>query len=240
MTSAPGDRVRRMREVSLRLVAGVWTYAENHRQVINEHWAMAQAANPNFFNGTIHVVKSLQADADRIAAELLATEFKNFLYWRDEGYPAEAKVRDGFGSALIRSREGYVILGRQRPGNINEGLAYLPGGFIDQRDVRSDGSIDIRGSIAREVLEETGLGAETLVPGGGFIVAEVAAHVCFAVPYTSQLSADEIVARIHAHIAAEADPELAEVVVVRSPADLHALAMPHYARALLSSPVAWE
>lgn len=148
-------------------------------------------------------------------------------------------MRDGFGSALIRSREGYVILGRQRPGNINEGLAYLPGGFIDPRDVADDQSIDIASSVARELAEETGLSADDLVAGNGFVVSQVAAHVSFAVPYTSPLGADDLAARIRAHIAADSNPELEDVVVLTSPADMEGLAMAHYARVLLSSPLAW-
>lgn len=216
-----------------------WTYAANHRDVIAAHWQMALAANPNFFNGTIHVLLHMQVEDGHFAATLAPTEFKNFLYWRDEGFPQEARVRDAFGSALIRSREGYIILGRQRPGNINEGQAYLPGGFIDHRDVRADGTVDLRASVAREVAEETGLGPGELSAGEGFIVTDVHPHVSFAVPYTSHLPASELVARIKAHIAGEAEPELAEPVVLRSPADMEGRSITHYARALLASPLPW-
>lgn len=216
-----------------------WTYAANHRDVIDVHWKMALAANPNFFNGTIHVLGRMHVEDGHFDATLIPTEFKNFLYWRDEGFPLEARVKDAFGSALIHSREGYIILGRQRPGNINEGQAYLPGGFIDQRDVSAAGTVDLRASVAREVAEETGLGPNELAAGAGFIVTDVHPHVSFAVPYTSHLSADELVARIRAHIAAEADPELAEPVVLKSPADIEGRSVTHYARALLSSPLPW-
>jgi len=216
-----------------------WTYAVNHRDVIDAHWRMAIAANPNFFNGTIHVLTRMHVTDGHFDATLAPTDFKNFLYWRDEGFPQEARVKDAFGSALIHSREGYIILGRQRPGNINEGQAYLPGGFIDHRDVTVEGTVDLRASVAREVAEETGLGPNELAPGEGFIVTDVHPHVSFAVPYTSHLSADELVARIRSHIATEADPELAEPVVLKSPADIEGRSVTHYARALLASPLPW-
>ena len=233
------DCVSRIASVELTVGKGNWPYAENHKSAIANHWNIATARNANFFNGTVHVISHLHKSGDHVSAHFIATEFKNLLYWRDEGFPAEAKVLDGFGSALIRSSEGYIVLGRQRAGNINEGLAYLPGGFIDHRDVTADGIVDIRSSIARELLEETGLGAPTLSAEPGFLLIEVAAHVSFTVPCNSAHPADELKARIEAHIGLDANSELVEVVVVRHPGDLKYLPMPHYARVLLNSPLAW-
>ncbi|MEQ1719186.1 MAG: NUDIX hydrolase, partial [Hyphomicrobium sp.] len=133
----------------------------------------------------------------------------------------------------------YVVLGRQHAGHINAGLAYLPGGFIDGRDVAASGEIDIRASIARELAEETGLGPAEIMPDPGFLLTEVAAHVSFAVTYRSHFTADALAARIRAHIAADPDPELSDVVIVKGPDDIAHLAMPHYARVLVASPLVW-
>ncbi len=165
---AEADRVVRVASLSLRVSSGHWQYADHHRDAIDAHWKLAVKANPSFFDGVIHVVDRLEAGENYIEARLIATGFKNFLYWRDEGFPAEGGVRDGFGSALIRSCEGHVLLGRQRPGNINAGLAYLPGGFIDSRDVKAGGVIDMAASIERELREETGLGLDDLTAEPGF------------------------------------------------------------------------
>lgn len=239
-TSWGEERVSLKREVDLAAHEGVWPYAENHAEVIDAHWTIACRANPNFFNGTIHVLTRLESDGDTVRGRFMPTEFKTFLYWRDEGFPAEANVRDGFGSALIRSREGHIVLGRQRPGNINEGLAYLPGGFIDPRDVGAGGRIDIGASVARELAEETGLGAEAVRRGEGIVLCEAGVHVSFAIPFVSELTAADLKDRIAAFIAKDPDPELAEALVVRGPDDLKGLAMPHYARVLLRSPLAWQ
>jgi len=236
----PIEGVVHIETLHAELSGAAWRYAGNHRDAIVEHWRLASAANPNFFNGVVHVLADLQLSNGHARAKFLATEFQNYLYWRDEGYPLEGGVRDGFGSALIRSREGHIILGRQMPGNINEGLAYLPGGFIDCRDVGQDRRIDVAGSVMRELKEETGLGPDELDAGAGFLMTQVAAHVSFAVPYTSSLTSQELCARIRSHIAADSNPELAEVVVLRSPDDMDGCAMAHYARVLLASPLAWK
>lgn len=237
---AEPDRVVHVASLALTVSTGHWVYAENHSEAIEAHWKLAVAANPSFFNGVVHVIESIGVGDAHVEARFIATDFKCFLYWRDEGFPAEGGVRDGFGSALIRSAEGHILLGRQRPGNINAGLAYLPGGFIDSRDAGAGGVVDIAASIERELREETGLGMDDLKAEPGFIVTMTGAQVSFAVTYNSELGAEELAAKVHAHIAADAEPELAEMVIVRGVENLRGLAMPHYARVLLNSPLAWR
>lgn len=210
-----------------------WSYAHSLSAEIDDNWRAAVRDNPNFFNGTIHLMDQLDIAAGKLTARLLRTEFKNYLYWRQKDFP-KTGVRDGFGSALIQSRDGAYLLGRQRAGNVNAGLAYLPGGFIDTRDVDAAGNIDIAASIIREVAEETGLSAADLMPRPGFIVTEHAAQVSIAKPLDVAMDADVIAARIARHIAAEPDAELEEVVIVRTAADLEGLAMPAFARILLA------
>ena len=237
---AEPDRVVRVASLTLTVSSDRWLYAENRQDVIDAHWKRATAANPAFFNGVVHIIDRIEFGQSHIEARLIATGFKNFLYWRDEGFPEAGGVRDGFGSALIRSVEGHILLGRQRPGNINAGLAYLPGGFIDSRDAGAEGRVDIAASIERELKEETGLGLDQLSPEAGFIVTLTGAQVSVAVAYNSSLAAEVLAAKSHAHIAAEQDPELAEMIIVQRGDNLKGLPMPHYARVLLNSPLAWD
>ena len=129
----------------------------------------ATQSNPRYFNGVVHLVDDVRLDGDSASMlRFVRTDFKSYLFWRDQGFP-EAGVLDGFGSALIRSSDGHMMLGRQRAGNVNAGLAYPPAGFIDEQDVEADGSIDIAGSVAREVSEETGIDAAALVRDDGLL-----------------------------------------------------------------------
>ncbi len=57
--------------------------------------------------------------------------------------------------------------------------------------------------------------------------------VSIAAEYRSALPAEELRAAINEHIAAEPDPELDEMVIVRSARDLDGLGMPAYASVLL-------
>ena len=226
------DRVIRLAGCELQVGAGAWPFAERNRVPIDAHWDQRTRANPGFFNGLIHLLESHELKDGCLTGRLMPVEFKSFLYWKDTGYP-DATVRDAFGSALIRSAEGHVLLGRQRAGNLNAGLAYLPGGFIDGRDIDASGLVDIDASVVREVLEETGLGAADLERRPGYVLTFAGAMVSIGVEYGSRLSARELKARILRHIAADTQSELVEVEIVQWSGDLDRIAMPIYAEVLL-------
>ena len=227
-------RVERVMDCQLMVSGNDWAFAREHAGLIEAHWQKRRVTNPGYFNGVVYAM----ADEDRadlrraveggvLSAQMVATDFKSFLYWKEAGYP-KAGVRDAFGSAILRSREGHVILGRQRPGNINGGQAYLPGGFIDQRDVSADGTIDIGASIARELAEETGLTAAEVDTVPGFRIIWIGHQVSMAREFSSTLSADELRAVILSRIGADGEAELVDIVIARSLADLHGANVPPY------------
>lgn len=226
----------RIAHADLRAGGFVWHWAQERQDAIDRHWQEESRRNANYFNGTIYLIDVLAIDEQSasVTARFLKTDFKSYLYWRDLGYP-DADVLDGFGSGLILAQDGAVILGRQQPGNINSGLAYLPGGFIDGRDVTAEGNIDIAASVRREIREETGLSENELTPGTGLLLTLHKAHVSFAITFRSHLEAGDLQAKIASHIACEANPELADAVVVRDRSDMRGLEMPGYARVLLSA-----
>ena len=228
------DRVLHVARCELRVGVGAWPYAEENCSAIEAHWQRAQAANPNYFNGTVHVAVALARRGDALVARFIAAEFKSYLFWRDAGYPPTG-IRDGFGSALFVSSDGAYVLGRQRSGNINAGLAYLPGGFIDSRDVDAQGDIDIAGSILREVKEETGLVPGDFSVRSGFLVTEQGPQLSFAKCLDVAMPAMELKACIEQHIAADAAAELEDAVIVRALSDLDGLAMAPFARLLLTT-----
>lgn len=225
------EGVKRVERCELTLGTREWGWAARHADAIDRHWSARHAQNPAMFNGTIFLVAEERLGARVLEAELLRADFKSYLYWRDSGFPSEAGVRDGFGSALIRSGEGHVVLGRQRAGNINAGFAYLPGGFIDENDLRPDGSIDIDGSIARELREETGLSAGDVEMREGFIITHCGQLTSIAREFVSFLGADELQAKIRANLSAQHDAELADMVIVREAADIDGAAAPVHAYA---------
>lgn len=231
------DGVRGVSRVELRVVAEPWPWAQARRIDINAHWARAIINRPNYFNGVVHLAKRATFDGDTLTVDLIATDFKSYLFWRETGF-ADTGVVDPFGSALVQSLDRQSLIVCQRPGNINSGLYYLPGGFIDDCDVEigADGlaHVDIAKSIAREVLEETGLRVgEDVIADGGFIVTRTGPHMSIAQVLRSVLSGAQLLQRVEGTIAADPDGELAAARLVQQPDDLTDIAMTAYARMLM-------
>jgi hypothetical protein len=234
--SSPGafphaDGVKAIARCILKTNDSRWAFAEEFADAIEDNWRRAKSGNPSFFNGVVYLVSQVTFSEDVLEARLLRTDFKSYLYWRSLGFP-DAGVIDGFGSALIRSADDRVLLVTQRAGNVNHGFAYLPSGFIDQNDVRSDGTIDIGASVAREVTEELGEAANGLHRTDGYLVARSGAQLCFAVLFSSPLTADAFAEALARHNETSDDPELDSVVPVATREELGSLTILPYARLL--------
>lgn len=193
-----------------------WAFADDKSAEINQHWQSRLADNPSFFNGAVMMLTDCRYDDGVLTGSFLRTDFKSFIYWRDSGCPS-AGVRDSFGSGLVWSADGGLMLVRQSAGQVNTGLTYPPGGFIDARDVTHDGRIDIVGSVIRELGEETGLSPSDLRQDTGFIVTVCGPQISVGVSFQSSLDAIQLRNRVMAYVAAETDPELEDVVVLKSP-----------------------
>ncbi len=227
-----GGRVERVERCILTVCDRPWSFAAANRAAIDAHWAKRSAETPGFFNGVVYMMVSGEFRNKEFLAQFRPVEFKSFLYWRETGYQ-DPSVWDAFGSALIRSVEGHVLLGVQSTGNLNTGLAYLPGGFIDPRDVDEPGRIDIAANVRREVREETGLGDGDLDPRPGFIVTHMGAHVSIAMELASTLRAHDLREKILEHIAADQQPELSDIVIIGGGEDVAPETMPEFTAVLL-------
>jgi hypothetical protein len=230
LAAAEGKSVRIAR-CELAVSGEPWPFAERRREAIAERWERSRAARPKLFDGTVYLLGACSLRQGAFTGTLLRTDFKSFLYWRECGYP-EAGVRDGFGSSLIRSSDGGVLLGRQSEGNLNAGLAYPPSGMIDARDA-AGGVVDIEASIMRELGEETGLEPRDLARIPGYIFTAYGPFVSIAIEWRSALAAEVLRERILAHIRSQPVPELADAVIVRTREEIGDGAIPDYAKAML-------
>lgn len=225
-------KVTPVRACRLRTFERRWDWPDRYRMAIDAHWGSARQMNPGYFDGEIFVLGPWRVDDGVFDGELVPARFREHLFWRAQGFPMDAGVSDGFGSALVRSAEGHVVLGRQGSGNLNSGLAYMPSGFIDRSDIEADGVVTIDLSVARELAEETGLGPGNLDQEPGYFIVECGAIVSIACPFRSRYTAEEIVGRISRHVAAEETPELVEAVVITG-SDYARGDIPEYTRVLL-------
>jgi 8-oxo-dGTP pyrophosphatase MutT (NUDIX family) len=158
--------------------------------------------------------------ADVLRGRYLQTDFASFIAWRDWGFP-DKTMTNCFALGAVRGSDGAYVLGVMGGHTMNAGRIYFPGGTPDPSDI-VDGAVDLEASVRREVKEETGLGAGDLeiVPGWHAVLA--GSRLALLKTLQARVPADALRARILEHLAAEREPELAGVHIVREPADLNA------------------
>lgn len=212
-----------------------WTFAVENTDAIDAHWSARKQEQPNFFNGSVLLLAGYDVTAERcLDARFLRTDFKSFLFWRESGWP-DRTVMDAFGSALIFSADGKLLLGKQRDGHLNGGLCYPPSGFIDAGDVTANGSIDIDHSVRREIDEELGLGPDQLQRRPGYVVTLTGPVLSIGVPFETRLADADLMTLIDRHIAADPDAELASAWLLAPGADTAQIAMPDYTHTLVAN-----
>lgn len=205
-----------------------WPFAEREAAAIDAHWARLRAEKPQLYNGRVliqhHGALRERGDAKVFEAAYLETDFKAFLAWRDFGHP-DPGVRNGFGMAALRAADGAWLLGEMAPHTANAGRVYFPSGTPDPSDIRG-GQVDIEGSIARELAEETGLDPATCTIQAGCTVVMDRLRVGFFKEVVTPEPAEAAVARIRATLATHHEPELSAIHIVRSPADIGPAVIP--------------
>jgi 8-oxo-dGTP pyrophosphatase MutT (NUDIX family) len=222
--------VHRVTALDLALRPAPWPFAEQRRADIDAHFALKQGEKPQLFNGRVLLARHPVFSADRFSADFFETDFASFLAWRDWGFP-DASVFNGFGMGALRCSDGAFVMGEMGRHTANAGRIYFPSGTPDLDDIRGD-AVDIAGSVAREVEEETGLAPADSRAGAEWdcVVSGVAVAMIRVLDVDG--SGDALRARIEANLARQHQPELAAIHLVRGRGDLTA-AMPRFVTAFI-------
>ena len=196
-----------------------WRFAAEKADDIAAHWAEALGRKPRMFDGRVLLmhrgaVETAPDGRRTFRGAYLETSFSAFLFWRDIGLPP-AGVRNGFGMACLQSADGAFVLGEMGAHTANAGAVYFASGTPDPGDVRA-GRVDVEGSIARELREETGLDPAALHFDPGMTLVCDARRVGFMKRVRSPETAEALVARVQAFLARDPEPELAGMHVIRS------------------------
>ena len=226
-------RVVRLERLDLCFEPRVWPWAEANRAFIEAHFEEERVRRPGLWNGRVLLLHRFAIETGIFRGAYLETDFASFLAWRDAGFP-DPSVRNCFAAGALRAADGAFILGRMAPHTANAGKVYFPAGTPDPDDVTADGAVDLAGSVLRELAEETGLGTDEVGQAPYWHAALDGPRLGLMRPLRARESAETLAARIGAYIAAQKQAELADVVVIRSPADF-VPEMPNYVRAYIES-----
>jgi hypothetical protein len=224
--------IHRVTALDLTLQRRQWPFADEKRADIEAHFAAQQRAKPSLWNGRVLLGRDPVFSDGRLSANYFETDFASFLAWRDWGFP-DREIFNGFGMGALLASDGAFVLGEMGDHTSNPGRVYFPSGTPDLDDISGD-TVDIAGSVLRELKEETGL-----TPAD--CRADADWHCIYTGPALAMMrilrvgmSGDALRARIEANLAQQAEPELTAIHLVRSRADLTA-AMPRFVTAFIET-----
>src|SRR6202021_3738121 len=227
--------VHRVTALDLALRPAPWPFAEQRRADIDAHFGAKQGGKPQLFNGRVLLARHPVFSADRFSADFFETDFASFLAWRDWGFP-DASVFNGFGMGALRSSDGAFLLGEMASHTANAGRIYFPAGTPDPDDVKP-GALDIAGSIAREIEEETGLAPDDYRAAAHWDCVVSGAAIAMMRILNVDSTGEALRGRIEANLARQHQPELVAMHLVRATSDFTA-AMPRYVTAFLEKQLA--
>jgi hypothetical protein len=224
--------IHRVTTLDLSFQPRPWPFAEQRRADIDAHFAIKQAEKPKIWNGRILLARNPLFTEDRFSACYFEADFASFLAWRDWGFP-DREVFNGFGMGALRCADGAFLLGEMGHHTANAGRIYFPSGTPDLDDI-SGGAVDISGSVAREVAEETGLTAADYSAGAHWDCVVSGAAIAMIRILNVDTSGEALRARIEGNLARQRQPELSAIHLVRDRSDLTA-AMPRFVTAFVEA-----
>jgi hypothetical protein len=222
--------IHRVTQLDLNVQPQRWPFAEQRRADIDAHFALKRIEKPKIWNGRILLARDPVFTADCLRACYFEADFASFLAWRDWGYP-DRGVFNGFGMGALRCSDGAFVLGEMGHHTANAGRIYFPSGTPDLDDI-SDGAVDIAGSVAREVEEETGLTPADYRAGAHWDCVVSGAAIAMIRMLNVDVPGEELRARIEANLARQRQPELSAIHLVRDAGDLTA-SMPRFVTAFI-------
>jgi len=222
--------IHRVTTLDLAVQETAWPFAEERRVEIAAHFAEKQRERPQIWNGRVLLGRDAVFSDGYFAANYFEADFASFLAWRDWGFPDKA-VFNGFGMGALRASDGAFVLGVMGEHTANAGRIYFPSGTPDPADIK-DGALDIPGSVVREIEEETGLKPADYRAEPDWHCVVSGPAIALIRILDVNMPGEAIRARIEANLAAQADPELAGIRLVRGTGDLTAT-MPRFVTAFI-------
>jgi hypothetical protein len=213
-----------VRRLELGLVPRPWPFAVARRAEIDAHFAARRRERSALWNGRVLLLQEHAIDGGVLRGDCIETDFASFLAWRDWGFP-DGTVKNFFAMGALRARDDAFLLGVMAPHTANAGAVYFPSGTPDPQDVIGDG-VDLTGSLWREVAEETGLTCDDLVADPGWHAVLAGPSIALIRVLHAPETADDLRARILAHLAREHQSELSDIRIVRGAADLDPMMPP--------------
>jgi 8-oxo-dGTP pyrophosphatase MutT (NUDIX family) len=202
-----------------------WPWAEQNRALIDANWQRRLAQTPKMFNGRVLLLRDVEITQGLCRNTYFEADYADFIAWLDMGHP-DPSIANGFAMGALRGSDGAFICGVMSGHTANGGRVYFPAGTPDLSDLQPDGSVDLATSLTRELFEETGLSGDEYHVEDEWIIVQRWPSVALMRMVTLPVPASEGAKKIRAAIAAQEEPELSDVRIIRGRRDIDPGTMP--------------
>ena len=215
----PNPEISEIERAEIALETWSWPFAADSSADIDRYFTELKSQRPGVWNGRV-LLLNRYAIADRtLRGTCFETDYSSFITWRDREFP-DPGVYNFFAAAVLRAADGGYLLGAMASYTAGAGRTYFPCGTPEPADVGADGMLDLRDNLRRELLEETGIAMAELDAEPGWTVVRDRCFLGLMKRLTARHGAEALRTRIMRHIANDKHPELADIRIVRGPADI--------------------
>jgi 8-oxo-dGTP pyrophosphatase MutT (NUDIX family) len=207
-----------------------WPFADERRSEIDAHFEALRRRTPALWNGRVLLLSECMLGDCSLRGEFFETDYASFLAWRDWDWP-DRTVTNCFAMGALQASDGAFLLGVMGQHTANAGRIYFPAGTPEPEDIRGT-AVDLDSNVMREVAEETGLTLGDFTAEGGWCAVLPHPRLCLLKRLRATLPATELRAKILEHLARDAEPEFADIRIVRGRGDLDPM-MPPFVVAFL-------
>jgi 8-oxo-dGTP pyrophosphatase MutT (NUDIX family) len=207
-----------LHRLALRYVPRIWSFAVERRGEIDRYFAELCRNNSALWNGRVLLLHRHEVDDGVFHGDFLESDFASFIAWRDWGFPP-AEVINCFAMGALRASDGAYLLGLMGPRTAGAGKIYFPAGTPDPDDVVG-GTVDLAGSVRREIEEETGLTDADAAAEEGWHCVLCGPRIALIKVLQAREPSLRLRERVLQHLKSERDPELADIVIARNHVDL--------------------
>jgi 8-oxo-dGTP pyrophosphatase MutT (NUDIX family) len=211
--------------LELDIAPHAWPFAQERRNDIDDHFAALRRSKPELWNGRVLLMKDAAIADGVLRGTYFETGFADFMAWRDWGFPDRA-VHNCFSMGALRGSDGGFLLGVMSAFTANAGRIYFPAGTPEPADIVG-GTVDLLGSVLRELQEETGLDPAEFSVAPDWTAVDRGPRLALMKASQADRPAEALREEVLRHLATEARPELADIRIVRSPDDFDP-AMPDF------------
>ncbi len=144
--------------LSVRYTGKKTRLTEEYRRKVERHWSEFVKQGKYFYNGKLFSLSRCMTGRD-VEISLDSTDYAHFIYTIHKRSGDKNDCRVLYVSALLKTQDGYYIIGIMGKETFAPGKLQLVGGGIDEECLKGR-KVDLRGCIEKEIKEELGLQIE--------------------------------------------------------------------------------